>query len=201
MFDAAFNRFLHIIFLAALVFLLAGSAPVQADIYSYIDSNNVIHFTNVPTNRKYKLIFREYGSFDHTRMSPAKLQVKVERIADKYGVDPVLIMAMIKVESDFMPRALSSAGAVGLMQLLPSTFKYMNLSDLYTPKDNIEAGVRYFKYLFNLFQGNYVKAIAAYNAGEKAVIKYNGIPPYPETQWYVSKVLKTFWKMKGYSER
>jgi soluble lytic murein transglycosylase-like protein len=77
----------------------------------------------------------------------------------------------------------------------------MNIGNLYAPKENIEAGVRYFKYLFTIFNGNYIKAIAAYNAGEKAVIKYNGIPPYPETQWYVTKVLKAFWQMKGYTQR
>ncbi len=201
MLNASLNRHTGIILLSVIVLCLTGAVPARTDIYSYVDGNNVIHFTNVPTNRKYKLIFREYGSFDRTRIPQVKLQDKVERVAGKYGVDPLLIMAMIKVESDFMPHAISSAGAVGLMQLLPSTFKEMNMPDIYTPRDNIEAGVKYFKYLYTMFKGDYIKAIAAYNAGEKAVIKYNGIPPYPETQWYVAKVLKTFWKMKGYTER
>jgi soluble lytic murein transglycosylase-like protein len=187
------------VLIAQLFFITAGK--VNAAVYTYVDSDNVVHFTNVPTNRKYKFLFRDYGSYDHLQISQSKLQKKVSRIAKKYGVDPTLIMAMIKVESNFMPYAISSAGAVGLMQLLPSTARTMNIEDLYAPKENIEAGVRYFKYLYILFNGNYIKAIAAYNAGEKAVMKYNGIPPYPETQWYVTKVLNVFWKMKGYTKR
>ena len=180
---------------------LTNALPARADIYTYIDSNNVVHFTNVPTNGKYKMLFRDYGSYNHMQIPPSILREKVYRISERYGVDPKLIMAMIKVESNFMPYAISSAGAVGLMQLLPSTARNMNIGNLYAPKENIEAGVRYFKYLYILFNGDYIKAIAAYNAGEKAVLKYNGIPPYPETQWYVTKVLKAFWKMKGYSQR
>ncbi len=193
----------HIIFIFVLIaqLLLITAGKINAAIYTYVDSDNVVHFTNVPTSRKYKILFRDYGSYDHLQISQLKLQQKVSKIAKKYGVDPTLIMAMIKVESNFMPYAISSAGAVGLMQLLPSTARTMNIEDLYAPKENIEAGVRYFKYLYILFNGDYIKAIAAYNAGEKAVMKYNGIPPYPETQWYVTKVLNAFWKMKGYTKR
>lgn len=192
---------LRITIFIIVVFSIACSISAGADVYTYVDGNNVIHFTNAPTSRKYRLMWRDYNSYDHTRLSEPELKKKVTLISHKYGVDPMLIMAMIKVESDFMPYAVSSAGAVGLMQLLPSTAKNMNVSDLYAPKENIDAGIRYFRYLYDLFKGNYVKAIAAYNAGEKAVIRYNGIPPYPETQWYVTKVLKAFWKMKGYTER
>lgn len=192
---------LRITIFIIVVFSVICSIPAGADVYTYVDSSNIVHFTNVPTSRKYRLLWRAYDSYDHTRLPESELKKKVTLIAHKYDVDPLLIMAMIKVESDFMPYAVSSAGAVGLMQLLPSTAKIMKVSNLYTPKENIEAGVRYFKYLYGLFNGNYIKAIAAYNAGEKAVIKYNGIPPYPETQWYVTRVLKAFWKMKGYTER
>ncbi|MGB9735462.1 MAG: transglycosylase SLT domain-containing protein [bacterium] len=190
-----------ILFVLTIQFLSGIHTIASAAIYSYVDSNNVIHFTNVPTNNRYRLLFRTYGSYNHEQMSPSELQTNVYRIAKKYGVDPVLIMAMIKVESNFMPYAVSPAGAMGLMQILPSTARLMNVGDVYAPEENIEAGVRYFKYLYTLFKGDYIKAIAAYNAGEQAVIKYNGIPPYPETQWYVTKVLKVFWKMKGYTER
>jgi soluble lytic murein transglycosylase-like protein len=196
------SRDLIIILCVLVVRVLSGSTTIaNAAIYSYVDSDNVVHFTNVPTNNRYKLLFRDYNSYNHAQIPPSKLQEKVYRIAQKYNVDPVLIMAMIKVESDFMPYAVSPAGAIGLMQLLPSTARHLNVWDLYAPNENIEAGVRYFKYLYTLFKGDYIKAIAAYNAGEQAVIKYNGIPPYPETQWYVTRVLKVFWKMKGYTER
>ncbi len=136
--------------------LLSGAGSARADIYSYVDRNNVVHFTNVPTTRRYKVVFRDVGAYDHVQISPSKLRARVERVAKKYGVDPLLIMAMIKVESNFMPYAISSAGAVGLMQLLPSTARSMDAGNLYTPKDNIEAGVRYFKYLFTLFNGDYI---------------------------------------------
>ncbi len=192
---------LRITIFTILVLSMLYLPPAGADIYSYVDSNKVVHFTNVPTSRRYRLIWRDYGSYDHSQISEAALKKRVSIVARKYDMDPMLIMAMIKVESDFMPYAVSPAGAVGLMQLLPSTARVMNVSNLYTPGENIEAGVRYFKYLYDFFNGNYIKAIAAYNAGEKAVIKYNGIPPYPETQWYVARVLKAFWKMKGYTER
>ncbi|MCL4477789.1 MAG: lytic transglycosylase domain-containing protein [Deltaproteobacteria bacterium] len=173
----------------------------KAAVYSYVDRNGVMHFTNVPTNNKYKLLFRDLSSYNHEQIAENKLKHEVMIIADKYNIDPLLIMAMIKVESDYMPDAVSSAGAVGLMQVLPSTAELFYVKNLYSPKDNIEAGVEYFKYLYTIFNGDYVKAIAAYNAGEQAVLKYKGIPPYPETQWYVAKVLKTFFKMKGYIKR
>lgn len=195
------QKLIVIMFVLIFLVILTTQSIVDAAIYSYVDSNNVIHFTNVPTNNHYKLLFRTNNTYNHEQISPLDLQASVYRIARKYGVDPLLIMAMIKVESNFMPYAVSPSGAMGLMQLLPSTARLMNVDNIYTPKNNIEAGVRYFKYLYTLFNGDYIKAIAAYNAGEQAVIKYNGVPPYPETKWYVTKVLKIFWKMKGYSER
>ncbi len=173
----------------------------KAAVYSYVDRNGVTHFTNVPTSNKYKLLFRNLSSYNHEQIAENKLKQEVMIIANKYNIDPLLIMAMIKVESDYMPDAVSSAGAVGLMQVLPSTAELFYVKNLYSPKDNIEAGVEYFKYLYTIFNGDYVMAIAAYNAGEQAVLKYKGIPPYPETQWYVAKVLKTFFKMKGYIKR
>ena len=124
----------------------------------------------------------------------------VQIAARKSGLPPRLIKAVIHVESRGKVDAVSSAGAIGPMQLMGNTAKMLHVNP-WNPKENIEAGIRYFRYLYDLFKGNYVKAIAAYNAGEKAVIRYKGIPPYPETQWYVAKVLKAFWKMKGYSER
>jgi len=199
--NSPFNRHAAVIMFSAIIYCLAGIGSAKAAMYTYIDSSNVVHFTNVPTSIKYKPLFWDYNSYNHTRLSRTIIGKKVRRIADKYGVDPALIMAMIKVESDYMPYAVSHAGAIGLMQLMPSTVRNMRVDDLYIPENNIKAGVKHFKYLYNLFKGNYIKAIAAYNAGKQAVIKYNGIPPYPETQWYVTKVLKTFWKMKGYTER
>jgi soluble lytic murein transglycosylase-like protein len=104
-------------------------------------------------------------------------------------VDPALIKAVIKAESNFNHRAVSKKGARGLMQLMPATASSLHVQDSFHPESNIEGGVRYLRYLLNYFSGNLHLALAAYNAGENAVIRYGGIPPYPETQIYVRRVL------------
>ena len=114
----------------------------------------------------------------------------IRRASDRYGVDIALVKAVIHTESDFNPDATSRKGASGLMQLMPETAAKYGIRDLYNPKQNIECGVRHLRYLLRKYRNNLKNAIAAYNAGEKAVKKYDGIPPYPETQRYVSKVLK-----------
>lgn len=114
----------------------------------------------------------------------------IKRTADRYGVDPALVKAVIHTESDFNPQATSHKGASGLMQLMPKTAANYGINDLYNPSQNIEAGVRHLRYLLKKYENKLSHAIAAYNAGETAVRKYAGIPPYPETQRYVTKVLK-----------
>ena len=109
--------------------------------------------------------------------------------AEAHGVDPILVQALIQVESNYKPRARSSKGAMGLMQLMPSTARAYNVRNAYDPKANINAGVQKLKALLELWEGNIGLALASYNAGEGAVMKFNGIPPYRETQKYVSKIL------------
>lgn len=109
--------------------------------------------------------------------------------AQAHGVDPLLVQALIQVESNYQPRAKSSKGAMGLMQLTPSTAKEYKVRNAYDPKANIEAGIRKLKGLMDKFDGAVELALAAYNAGEGAVLKFNGIPPYRETQNYVSRIL------------
>jgi soluble lytic murein transglycosylase-like protein len=109
--------------------------------------------------------------------------------AEAHGVDPILVQALIQVESNYKPRARSSKGAMGLMQLMPSTAREYNVRNAYDPKANINAGVQKLKALLEKWEGNIALALASYNAGEGAVIKFNGIPPYRETQKYVSKIL------------
>lgn len=113
-------------------------------------------------------------------------------IASREGVDPALVQALIAVESAFNPRAISPKGAIGLMQLMPQTASRYGVSDPFDPQENVTAGIRYLRDLLRLFGGDLRKALAAYNAGENAVLMYRGIPPYRETSEYVQKVLARY---------
>lgn len=112
--------------------------------------------------------------------------------AKKYDVDPALVAAVIEQESRFKPRARSHVGAAGLMQLMPRTGRWMGAKDLYNPEQNVDAGVKYIKYLDKRFNGDLNKIVAAYNGGEGNVMRYRGIPPFRETRQYVKKVLKNY---------
>ncbi len=132
---------------------------------------------------------------DKRAISPPDIRVLVENISAQHGIDPHLVYSIIRVESNYIPDAVSSKGAVGLMQLMPATGKRFGvMADQRTdPVKNISAGVKYLSYLSKLFDGNTVLMLAAYNAGEGAVKKHNNtVPPYPETMDYVSKVLKRY---------
>jgi soluble lytic murein transglycosylase-like protein len=112
--------------------------------------------------------------------------------AKKYDVDPALVAAVIEQESRFRPRAKSHVGARGLMQLMPRTGRWMGARDLYDPEQNVDAGVKYIKYLNQRFNGDLKKTIAAYNGGEGNVMRYRGVPPFRETRQYVKKVMKNY---------
>jgi hypothetical protein len=114
----------------------------------------------------------------------------VERIAAQHQLPPQLIHSVIQVESNYNPNAISSAGALGLMQLIPSTARRFGVSNVFNPVENIQGGARYLRYLLDLYKGNYPLALAAYNAGEGAVARYGGVPPYRETQNYLVSVRK-----------
>lgn len=117
----------------------------------------------------------------------------IERYAAQYDVDPTLVRAVIQVESDFNPRTVSHKGARGLMQLIPGTAKRFHVSDSFNPEQNIAGGIRYLAYLQRLFNGDLTRILAGYNAGENAVIRYGGIPPYEETQVYVKRALTVYY--------
>ncbi len=113
----------------------------------------------------------------------------IRRAARRHGVDPALLTAMMEVESGFDPRAVSHKGAEGLLQLMPATARRFGVADSFDPDQNVDGGARYLDWLLERFAGDEQLALAGYNAGEAAVERYQGIPPYPETQQYVVKVL------------
>jgi hypothetical protein len=112
----------------------------------------------------------------------------VDRIASEQGVESPLVHSVIRAESNYNPNAVSPKGALGLMQLIPATARRFGVSNAFDAQENIQGGVRYLRFLLDYYQNDYARAIAAYNAGEAAVDKYHGIPPYAETQNYVSRV-------------
>ena len=171
---------------------LAAFSLSFADIYKYVDEEGVIHFTNVPTDGKYKLILKEKRVQFNLGPNFEKYDPLILKTAEKHSVDYALVKAVIRAESNFNPTAISRVGARGLMQLMPGTAYALRVNDSFHPEDNIEGGVRYLRYLLNLFQGDLHLALAAYNAGEKAVFRYRGIPPYQETRTYVRRVLHYF---------
>ena len=185
---------------AGLVTLLAVGGTARADIYRYVDADGTIHFSN--TSRKGKLVARKgarRNARSVRRVRPAKASRNADRYsahireaASLYQIPEALVRAVIQVESGFNPRAVSHANARGLMQLIPATAERMLVNDSFDPRQNILGGTRYLRVLANLFNGNLQLTLAAYNAGENAVIKYRGIPPYEETQHYVTKVLEYY---------
>jgi soluble lytic murein transglycosylase-like protein len=130
----------------------------------------------------------------------ARVDEMVKQAAAKYGVDPLLVHAVIEVESNYDPFAVSPKGAAGLMQLMEATARRLGVANRFAPWENIDAGVRYLKYLQDLFPDQRL-ALAAYNAGEGAVIKHNRIPPYEETREYVERVRRRYEELKGEARR
>jgi soluble lytic murein transglycosylase-like protein len=180
--------------LIAALFLFVAVTVVQADIYMFIDSQGVLHFTNAPTSSQYKLYIKE-------RPKPAEATKKydgiIQEASNTFGLSFSLLKAMIKVESDFDSRAISKKGALGLMQIMPQNLRAFNIQEPYDPKDNIMGGARYFKSLVERFEGKLPLALAAYNAGPTIVDKYRDIPPIKETEDYVKRVMKYFYLYKN----
>jgi soluble lytic murein transglycosylase len=175
--------------------LLPGAAA--GDIYKFVNENGIIVFTDSPLHSGYKLHVREKGSFrlaSTTGYYPYR-NVVVEACTI-YRMDEALVRAVIEVESDYNRYAMSSSGARGLMQLMPETARVLGVSNVWDPRQNIHAGTAYLKRFIKQFAGNKELALAAYNAGPNAVIEYGQIPPYPQTENYVRKVMRLY---RGYA--
>jgi soluble lytic murein transglycosylase-like protein len=172
--------------------ILFPAAPARADIYRYTDENGVMHITNLPTSPDYKLWIKERRVIIRAGIDMTKYGPLIQKASDKYKVDYSLVKAVIKAESNFNHKAVSPKGAQGLMQLMPKTASTLQVKDSFEPESNIEGGVKYLRYLMNVYNGHLPLALAAYNAGEKAVARYGGIPPYAETQGYVRRVLALY---------
>jgi hypothetical protein len=192
---------LSLIFLFTVI--LGAASHCLGDIYKYIDPEGVIHLTNVPTehNVPYVLVMKEKRVLLQVKediISQSKRDISgydelIAKTSEKYRVDSALVKAVIKAESNFNHRAVSPVGARGLMQLMPATAATLQVQDSFHPENNIDGGVRYLRYLMNLFNGNLPLVLAAYNSGENTVLRYkNRIPPYQETQTYVRRVLDYF---------
>jgi soluble lytic murein transglycosylase-like protein len=178
------------------LFILSGLlfAPLGvADVYVYKDRQGVLTFTNVPTHQGFRRVIRENNArLSSSGLSANSYESLIRSASSRYSVDPDLIRAIIKVESDFDSTARSHKGATGLMQLMPETARLHNVEDLYDPSANIEGGVRHLKLLLGKYQGDIELSLAAYNAGIKAVEKHGGIPPFAETRDYVRRVLNYY---------
>jgi Transglycosylase SLT domain len=171
---------------------LTFSVPTtKAEIYQFIGRDGSISLTNVPSDSRYQKIEIESSQF-HTTLSEQELEPVIRRHSSQQQLHPALIRAVIKAESDFDPRAVSRAGAIGLMQLMPQTAVRMDVRDMYDPDDNVGGGAKYLRQLLNRFHGNLPLALAAYNAGENAVERYQALPPFDETRQYVRKVLRYY---------
>ncbi len=180
-----------ILCLCILLSLVCLPPLARADIYRYIDKDGTLHFTNLPTTHRYKLFKRGRGTIRKSS-GPTRYDRLIREISQKHGMNPALVKAVIKAESDFNPRAVSKKGARGLMQLMPKTIKDLKVYGPFLPRDNIDGGVRHLKKLFKRFDNSVTLSLAAYNAGAKAVERYDDIPPYQETKHYVKKVLNYF---------
>lgn len=178
--------------LAGLLFsVIVRVESVKAGIYVYTDENGIRHFTNVPVSSRFKPFIREKPDL-FTGVLPDRYDHLIHKASKTHGVSFHLVKAMIKVESDFNPRAVSRAGALGLMQIMPENLEPLQIRDPFDPFENIMGGTKYLKYLLNRFDGQVSMALAAYNAGPDRVEKHNRIPPFPETRNYVKNVIKYY---------
>ena len=185
--------------LAILLAISVDVGLVDAEMYKLTDADGTTHFTNAPTDPRYRRMGITSGTAaGWLRLPPsapadkASYVNEINEAAQRYGVPVKLVSAVIRAESGFNARAVSRSGAQGLMQLMPTTASILGVRNSFDPRENINGGVRHLRGLIDRYPHSLPLAIAAYNAGERAVNQYGGIPPYPETQDYVTKVLNFY---------
>ncbi len=176
--------------LAALALLFAGVVGAQEKVYTYVDEDGTIHFTDMPRDgalemdlagRKDKAKRREVGS-------EVPYHEHINAASKKYGLDAGLVAAVAQIESDFDHRAISKAGAKGIMQLMDGTAGDYGVTNVFDPAQNIDAGTHHLADLMRVYNGDLKLALAAYNAGRGAVQRHGGVPPYRETKRYIEKI-------------
>jgi soluble lytic murein transglycosylase-like protein len=170
--------------LFALLALALFAQAAQADIYLQVQKNGTLLLSDRPLSASARVIQVDRSSA--ARRLPRDAQIR--RVAERHGVDPLLVHAVVRAESGYDPKAVSRKGAVGLMQLMPETARRYGVTDPFDPATNLDAGVRYLRHLLRIFGGNLSLALAAYNAGEEPVLRAGGIPDYRETAEYVRRV-------------
>jgi soluble lytic murein transglycosylase-like protein len=198
-------------FLLALTCAVAVPAAAGADIYRHVAPDGTVYFTNVPPRGPrglksgYRLYLRTPNPGGPNPRVPARdasperfrrFDAFIREAAGLYQIPEALIRAVILIESNYDPRVVSNKGAEGLMQLMPGTATRMMCTNSFDPRQNILGGTRYLRYLANLFNGDIVLTIAGYNAGEGAVVRYGGVPPYESTQGYVHHVLQSYYRFR-----
>ncbi len=199
--------------LAIVLVVLAYPLLAWTDVYTYTDSDGVVHFTNIRPSasqaKRFKVIMRTPPArkarpgvtpimprdTDPGRFS--RFDAHIREASRLYAIPDPLIRAVIHVESNYDPRVVSHCGAQGLMQLMPETGRRMGVRDPFNPRQNILGGTRYLRYLANIFNGDLVLTIAGYHAGENAIIRYRGVPPYETTQRYVPAVLRHYYRYRS----
>jgi len=219
------------IIIPGLLFVLIGVPfPCSGDLYKYLDADGKLYLTDASlkgskyhvewkraTNKLVKdsnnrfIVFRRRLPVASSKLPALSkgLSVKrnryaalIERNARRFKLRPELLHAVIRAESAYNPTAVSSAGAIGLMQLMPATAARYKVSDPYDPAENVRGGAQYLRFLLKMFGNNLRLALAGYNAGENAVVKHgHQVPPYPETQQYVRKVLQFLWAEQAMAKR
>lgn len=187
---------------AGIVGLLWAVPSARAEIYMYRDAGGTLNFSNAPAGSASQRFvpvpsqwFAPPGQAGRSRYYRASIRrsdfdIVIREMSSRYEVDPALVKAVIQAESNFVPYAVSPKGAQGLMQLMPATARRHNVWRVFDPRENIQGGVKHLRLLLDRYNGNVRKTIAAYNAGEDAVDRHGGVPPYPETVEYLQRVLQ-----------